>query len=135
MASLYVPRMKRKKAGNFVRSRRAGRPLYLGCFEQEADAALAHDRASIALLGEAAQLNYPWTVHDSDLPWLTNTPMGKVVQWLQQNPGAVRTPSWTGGLGVPLGSVGFQWGGGRGGRSPRRPWDPPPLFSSLLKGS
>ena len=59
----------------------------------------------------------------------------EIVQWLQQNPGAVRTPSWTGGLGVPLGSpVGLQWGG-RGGRSPRCPGNPPPLFSSPQLGT
>ena len=126
MAYLNVPRAQQKW--------KAGHKFYLGCFKQEADAALAYDRASIALLGKAAQLNYPWTVHDSDLPWLTNTPMKEVVQWLQQHPGAVRTPSWTGGVGVPLGSVGLQWGG-RGGRSRRRPGNPPPLFSSPQLGT
>ena len=134
---MHDPR-KRKRGGNprfdFGSIRRAGRTLYLGCFKQEADAALAHDRASIALFGDAAQLNDPRTVLDSDLPWLTNTPIDEVVRWLKQNPGAVRTPSWTGGVGVPLGSVGLQWGG-RGSRSPRRPGDPPPLFSSPQLGT
>ena len=70
----------------------------MGGFDEETDAALAYDRASIAWWGETALLNYPWaryqrTVHDSDVPWLKNTPKTEVVLWLRRNPGAVRTPT------------------------------------------